>query len=351
MVFKNNPAAFNGVTSIQKDNLTNNLLLGVQDFLSWGFLNVGAFQNISRDPAVSGSYPDSHSRYRLRICDDPNYEYGSVWEGFRNDWVWESGVGYDGAKPINVSGVWVEDNYYKLTDSSFSHFVDYPNGRVIFDYPISDTTKIEANFSHRTVGVCLASKPFVRELMYDSYDMEDLNTYLIASSGVRNQTGETRLQLPFVALEIAQGGKSTPYQLGGGRIAENDILFHIFSDNEFEKNNIRDVILNQNEKVFYLINRGLMKTEKRRKNYPGCKGHSYPHQLDSNGSPVGSALMYTDLISPTGDPSYGMRWKATRIDKTTCSDMEPVNNWLYRSTVRGTFSVIMGVNENIAQVE
>ena len=83
----NNPTQFKGVTSIQKDNISNNLVLGIQDFLSWGLLNIGGFQNITKSPAVSGSYGRTSSRTRLRMSDDPSYDGGQVWEGFRNDWV------------------------------------------------------------------------------------------------------------------------------------------------------------------------------------------------------------------------------------------------------------------------
>ena len=48
---------FNGVTSVFSDGISNTLLLGVQDFLSYGFLGAGAFQNITRrNPPVSGIY-------------------------------------------------------------------------------------------------------------------------------------------------------------------------------------------------------------------------------------------------------------------------------------------------------
>ena len=152
----NNADKFKGITSIQKDNLSNNLLLGVQDFLSWGLLNIGAFQNITRSPATSGSFADGHSRYRLRNSDDPSYDAGQVWEGFRNDWVWESGVSYQNTKPIQVSGVWIDNYFYEPTDSTYSHFIDYPNGRIVFDYGVPTTKRVETNFTHRTVGVsCL----------------------------------------------------------------------------------------------------------------------------------------------------------------------------------------------------
>ncbi len=326
----NNPATFNGITSIQKDNLSNNLLLGLQDFFSWGLLNAGGFQNISRSPAASGSFGRTSSRYRLRPSDDPSYEVGQVWEGFRNDWVWESGFKHNEVKPIHVSGVWIENKYHAKNDGTYSHYVDYPNGRIVFDNSVSTTTKVEANFSHRTVGVTLASEKFVQELMFDSYDIEDLDTYIASSSGVRSQLGERRLQLPIIAIELVRGGKSSPYQLGGGRIEYNDVLFHVFADNEFEKNNLRDAILNQKEKVIYLPNRALMKQSKK-----------YPLSLDSNGSPVTAAKNYSHFIEPSG--VGGFRGSSTRFDEVSCTDMEPINSWLHRSTVRATFSTIVGV--------
>ena len=329
----NNPTKFKGVTSIHKDNISNNLILGLQDFLSWGFLNVGGFQNITKDPTVSGSYSDAHSRARLRNSDDPSYEAGQVWEGFRNDWVWESGFKYNNTKPIQVSGIWIDGFFYGSGDTTYSHFVDYPNGRVIFDYGIPTLKRVEANFSHRTVGIALASEKFVQEIMYDSYDIEDLDSYLIASSGTRNSLGQRKMQLPFVALELARAPKSEPYQLGGGRIAYNEMLFHVFADNQFEKNNIRDILINQTEKVVYLVDRGLMKDNKK-----------YPFQLDVNGSPVKNAKNYSDLIIPSGDG--GFRGQEARFDSMTCTDMEPVNSWLHRCTIRGSISVVMDAQAN-----
>tara|TARA_Y100001938_G_scaffold148190_1_gene231212 strand:+ start:580 stop:1617 length:1038 start_codon:yes stop_codon:yes gene_type:complete len=337
---------FKGVTSLFKDGIANTLLLGVQDFFSWGFLNVGGFQNITRrDPSVSGVYGNElFYRYRLRPSDDPNYEIGQVWEGFRNDWVWESGVSYDGVPPIEVSGVWVNDIFYKPDNSAYTHYVDYPNGRIVFDYPIVTDTVVETSFSHRTVGVCLGSEKFIQELMYDSYDMNSLDEYLAHASGTRTQLGERRLQLPVVALELVKEQKREGYALGGGQIVYNDILFHVFADNEFQKNNIRDTIMSQNEKVFYLINRGLMKESTRH----GNPELTFPHQLDHNGSPVPSSLMYPSLVVATGD--RGFRERTARFEQMSSTDMPPVNSWLHRSTVRATFSVILGGGTNIGQV-
>ena len=222
-------------------------------------------------------------------------------------------------------------------DTTYSHFVDYPNGRIVFDYGIPIGNKIEANFTHRTVGITLASEDYVQELMFNAYDMEDLNTYLMASSGARNQLGNRRLQLPIIALEMVSSPARKGYQLGGGDIVYSDMLFHIFSDNEFEKNNLKDVLLSQSEKAIHLINRSIMKQDKK-----------YPLQLDRNGTPVKNAKVYTDLIKPSGEGGY--RSSTARFDALTCTDMPPVNSWLHRSTVRATFSIITGVNTNIANI-
>ena len=143
--------------------------------------------------------------------------------------------------------------------------------------------------------------------------------------------------MPLVAIELSRATKSEPYQLGGGRIAYNDMLFHVFSDNEFEKNNIRDALLNQTEKVIYLVDRALMKENKK-----------YPFQLDRNGSPVKNAKNYYDLIIPSGEG--GFRGQQARFDSMVCTDMEPVNSWLHRCTVRSSISVFMDTHGNLGNI-
>lgn len=322
----NDHTTFKGVTTINRDNLTNNILYGTIDFLKWGFLNVGGFQNITRNPAVSGAL--GGDRFRLRNSDDPSYDVGQVWEGFRNDWVWESGFAHEGISPIPVSGVWVDGTFYLPDDATYSHYIDYPNGRIVFDTGVTTTKTVEASFTHRTVGITKSSEEQIQELMFDSYDIETLDAYLLAGSGTRNQLGAARLQLPVIGVEVVKALGHKPYEIGGGQWAFNNVLFHIFADNEEERNNIRDAIVNQNDKTIWIINRGTMKED-----------DNYPLQLDSLGSPKPSAVMYPDLVAPTGEG--GFRWRKINFGNTTADDMEPIHNWLYRSTVKTTFTAVM----------
>ncbi|SVC13833.1 uncharacterized protein METZ01_LOCUS266687, partial [marine metagenome] len=255
------------------------------DFLQWAFLQVGGFQNITRSPAVSGSF-EVNDRFRLRYSSDPSYDAGQIWEGFRNDWIWESGFAFEGMSPIPVTGVWVDDTFYLPDDATYSHYVDYPNGRVVFDTPVDSTKTVEASFSHRTVGIAKASEPFIQELLYDSYDMESIHDYTLIGSGTRNQLGPRRLQLPVIGVEVVRSLPNQGYELGGGVWTFNDVLFHIFADNEDERNDIRDALLNQDFKAIWIINRGVMKEDA-----------DYPLQLDSLGSHRPNAVMYPDMIS------------------------------------------------------
>ena len=58
------------------------------EFFDWGILNAGGFFNI--EIPTSGLY--AGEKHKLRLVDDPRYTKGQVWEGFRSNWVWQSGL-------------------------------------------------------------------------------------------------------------------------------------------------------------------------------------------------------------------------------------------------------------------
>ena len=78
------------------------------------------------------------------------------------------------------------------------------------------------------------------------------------------------------------------------------------------------------------------------------EGKKYPFQLDANGTPVKNSKNYADLVEPSGNG--GFRWKQARIVDMQCSDMEPVNSWLHRCTVRGSLSVFTDTYGNLGNI-
>jgi len=312
-----------GISSINKDFVTNNLLYGIIDFYNWGLLEVGGFQNITKNPATSGSY--GGNKARLHPIKDSRYSDGCVWEGFRTNWVWETGLDYN-VQPIRVSGVWVSNTFYDIsTSGSYSHYIDYPNGRIIFNTAIPTTRIVEASFSPRNVYILPSEDNIIRSLLFDSHRV-DREDYLSFGSG--NWNG-AKYQLPVVGVEISKSTELEPYQIGGGQYWYQDVLFYILADNKDDKNILKDIFISQNDRQIFLPNRSTIK-----------ESPNYPLSLDYRGSPVPSALQYPDLVSETG----GYRWGGIYFSDTRTQDLELQNPNLFGVVVRTKAEIIL---ENI----
>lgn len=131
------------VSEMLVDNFVN--------FYDWGLLDKGGFYNI--DIPQSGIY--GGDRHQLRLVDSPNYTDGQVWEGYRQNWVWEGAGNIDGVteQPIDISGVFVDGAFYATGNVTKPFYIDYPEGRVVFDSAESTTSQVELAYSHKRVQV------------------------------------------------------------------------------------------------------------------------------------------------------------------------------------------------------
>lgn len=314
-----------GITQINKDFVSNNLFYGLIDFYNWSFLEIGGFQNITRNPPTSGIYGGDKSR--LHPIDDPRYSDGCVWEGFRTNWVWETGLDYS-VQPIRVSGVWVDNTFYNLnTSGTYSHYVDYPNGRIIFNTPITTTKRVEASFSPRYAQFISYEEPILKNLLFDSHRVER-GDYLTFGSGNWSMLGDEKVQFPVIGIEPSKYIRLSPYQIGGGQYWYQDILFYIITDNPIDKRNLVDIFISQNDRTIFLPSRAAIK-----------ESSNYPLSLNYQGSPVPSALQYPDLVSESG-----YRWGSVYFSNTNMQELEIPNPNLYGAVVRTTVQLIL---ENI----
>ena len=78
----------NKIDNMGDSTLTPLLGDNIIEFFDWAFLDRGGFFNIKIP--TSGHY--GGDKHKLRLVDDPRYTKGQVWEGFRSNWVWQSGV-------------------------------------------------------------------------------------------------------------------------------------------------------------------------------------------------------------------------------------------------------------------
>jgi hypothetical protein len=269
------------LNNAQDSTLSNILLDNFVYFYDWGFLDRGSFFNIKIPH--SGIY--GGNRHKLRPVDDPNYSDGKVWEAYRKNWVWESGISATTQQPISISGLFINNTFYATGNVSKPYYIDYTNGKIIFNTAISTTSNVQLEYSHKWVEVVPAQGiPFFREIQLGSFRNDD--GFQVSNSGGWAQLGETRVQLPTIAVEVLTPQSLQGYQLGGGQWVNNDIVFYVLTENHWECMNIMDSILYQNDRTIHLFNPTSIAIS-------GTFPFNYRNELNANAVPSG---MYPNLI-------------------------------------------------------
>jgi hypothetical protein len=274
---------FVGIDNTQDATLSNILLDNFIQFYDWGFLDKGGFNNISRPS--SGMY--GGSKHILKPVDDPNYSANQVWQAFRQNWVWETGVSKT-TQPTQISGVYRGNTFLPFSYNATSGYyigsgytIDYPNGRVIFNSPIPATSVVSLNYSYKWASVQRAEGvPFFRQIQNGFR----LDQNFLTGSGDWVQLGQTRVQLPAVFVESPKKRTYDPYQLGGGQWANTDIVVYVMSDKQSTCVDILDMISYQNDRDIKLFNTNSV-------------SKSGDIAINYNGNLVDKSNRYPDLIN------------------------------------------------------
>lgn len=311
-----------GFSHWKEDNHTSQLRNGIINFYNWGFLTIGGFTNITKSPTSSGVY--GGDRFRLSYVNDPRESSGKVWQSYRSDWVWESGLNYSGGEPQSVN-IYVNGTEYETTDATYGHYIDYRNGKVVFDSPQATGTTIEADYSVRDVTFVPAERYWFRELLFESYEVQR-EDYLNSSGGKWNLLSENRVELPIVGVELVDDEGYIPMQLGGGQYLNCSCIFYVLADNPSDRDQIKSIISNQNDKTIWLPDRKVMKAS-----------GSWPVDLDYKGRIVSGALTFPATV----EEDRGWRWRRIWFSNTRSQNLDTINNWLYGASVRTTITVPM----------
>jgi len=300
------------LSNAQDSTLSNILLDNFISLYDWGFLDRGQFYNI--DIPESGIY--GGDKHKLRLAEDPNYSDGQVWEGYRQNWVWESGISATTEQPIRISGVFVDNTFYATGNVTKPFYIDYPNGRVVFDTAITSTSTVQLEYSHKWVQVVPAQGvPWFRQIQQRSFRNEE--DFQVSSSGGWVQLGQTRIQLPTVAIEVIPARSMQGYQLGGGQWINSDVVFYVISENHWECTNLMDSILYQNDRTVHLFNPTAVAIS-------GVFPFNYRNELNENAIPSG---LYPNMID---DFYYNRCW----ISESRGSEISQLSPDLYVGSTR-----------------
>lgn len=265
---------FNHHASITNSTICENVEFDIGEWLKWSFLQIGAFNNINRN--VSGVYGGDLSR--LKPVKDPNYSDGKVWQAFRGDWVWESGVPSVISQPVRPSGVWINDSFLAT-----GFYVDYPRGRIVFDNAIAISSKVQTDYAYRLIHVTNSYSPWFKEIQYDSL-RADNQQFSQFASGAWAILSQNRIQLPAIIVETPGELSFRGMQLGGGQWQDITVFFHIFSENPTDNKKLLNIITDQNDKTIYLLDRLTI-----------YNNNKLP--LNYRGSIASGAMTYEQLIS------------------------------------------------------
>lgn len=304
-----------GVTDIGKPLTSEKLETNLVAFFQWGLLGAGNFYNITLP--TSGAYDGSPSR--LRLSEDPNYNAGQIWEGYRSDWVWESGIEYP-YQPIRVSGVYVNGTFHSISETGvYKHTINYPMGRVVFDAAIPTNSVVNCEYSHRFIHFTHSDVPWWRRVQQDSLRVDNPQ-FLQYGSGDWSVLSDHRVQLPAVIVDAIPESTKRGMEIGHIKsITNQTVLFHILTETPWDRKKLHDIITNQWNKTIHGFQIDAV-----------IEASGWP--LDENGSPVGSGRMYPDLVKDTG-PYF---WQKIYIPRMTGEDPQGVTNTgpIYYCTVR-----------------
>lgn len=243
MAFPVDYTTLKNVRGITETSPSQELVTNLQLFLDWGLLQKYNFFNVHIP--TSGAY--GGNEHQLKCMNYPGYTDGSVWQSFRSNWVWESGIPSVQYQPINISGVYVNG-----TLQTTGYNVDYPNGRIVFNTPISTSSTVTAEYSYRWLNVYTANQQFFRQVQFDSFRL-DTEDWRLMGSGIYNIFNENRIQMPAIVIEATPNTRYRPLQLGNGQIREQEVKLHIFTENLADRNTVVDILSLQNNKALYLF--------------------------------------------------------------------------------------------------
>ena len=311
-----------GFTDVFSTTLNTELQDNLVEFFDWGLLQKGNYFNVTLNETGTNGVDMS----QLRLSDNVNYTKGCAWEGFRGNWVWQSGIPYSPSPIISssnskpgISGVYVNNTFYPTTTTgTYAHYVDYFNGRVVFNNPLPTGSKVQAEYSYKYINVIYAnSLPWLTEIQYRT--VEPQANFQVTTNEFNVPT-EMRVQLPAIAIEIVPRRTLRGYQLGGGQFIENSVLFHCLAEDGPTRDKLLDIVSLQNDKTIYMFDSNTI-----------AASGKFP--LDYRGTPVSGALRYPELIMDYPKSSI-------RLRNSIIQGVETINTNFYAGIVRLTAEVI-----------
>lgn len=292
------------------EQIAENLL----DFFNWALLEAEGFVNES-------GVDDPYALERLLPVHLEGVSDGRIWESLKSNWVWETGLEVS-TPPIIPTGVYVDGVFHPTatTIDEFKHFINFPEGRVIFDTPVSIDSVIQCEYAYRWFNFYDMDVPWYRDVVFDAFLVDEQNK---DRGGVIGLLQQHRAQLPLVVIEPVLRRRQRGYQLGSGvKTVYQDVLFHIISETSDDRDRLVSIITLNEDKTIYLYD-------------VNARAEANEFALDWRGDRIPDAKMYPQLVE---FPPVGFRWKKCTFSKMECEEVT-IKLPLHRGIVRATLEI------------
>lgn len=308
-----------GVNNIGDPTISEVIRDNIITFLDYGFTSHGGYTNVNiPQSGLYGGY-----FHILKPVDHPNYTDGTVWESPRKNWVWENDL--EIGTPIQISGLFINNTYYP---NGSGYYIDYRNGRVVFDSAKALSSTITIAHSEKWVAVVNASDHSIfRRVQSLSYRPEDY----VPGSGYNTELTENRLQLPCIAVQVMSDRSYEGAELGHARWAKTDVIFYILAEDDSTVSKIADIVAHQDEKTLNLFDPKKI-----------AEANAFP--LDYRGSIASGNMTYPNLILPSGSGGYmytSVNNGKFRFYNTHASRGSWLTDNIYQATVKTTTEIMI----------
>jgi len=312
---------FKGIVDIGTQGYTDALKANIINYLDYGFVDAGAYNSVRLDS--TGQYGGRVDRFYA--VDNPNYDDRTLWQGQRKNIVWEDKVSI--GNKISISGVWVNNN---LVTSGVN--IDYNNGRIFFDTPLSYSDTVQMEYSYKLVSVeDNDNLPFFKRFETDSLRFDDI--FFPVSSGENLELSENRVQMPVIGVSVLNDRQQDGYQIGNfDKRVRDRIFLNIFAETDTEANKISDIICQQQNQTIFMYS-------------PKSVAEGNDFSLDYNGFLLNPSSTWNNLIQPTGNGGHrytdGIQAGKLYFSNITAENGKWISHKMYHKTVSLTTESIL----------
>lgn len=226
----------------RKRGFRNRVYDNMKLFLDDLFISRGYFDTVASGET---NYEGTNQSQLLPVQNDPLYpvDTGStihVWQGYRKNWVSESGVQQvwaDSSEPVLASGVYINGTFFPTADFDGTNglAIDRRNGRVIVESGLPFGSTVEVEHSYKEVWVDTIS----RDMVTNQITAIDNTKRVIINNAPSGEIG----QLPMVLMEIKRNPSPGGLQLGGGIVYRPIVDLHIVANSRYDKDEILDTLM------------------------------------------------------------------------------------------------------------